>query len=85
MVRYKKRARRLIGPIHQWIEGEIRNDERINILNDAFDYFVEELKKGESVLNAKINTQRKYDVSIEFDTVFSKDPFEQSTLVIKVG
>ena len=82
---YESRSPRLIGSTHQWIKGMIKNDERKSINNEAFDYFLEELQRGENILNAKRNAQKKFDVQIEFDTVIPENLFAKSTLVIKVG
>lgn len=82
---YKRRAPRLIGKKKQWIQGYIKKDKRESSYNEAFDFFLEELQKGENLLNAKGKAQRKYGVQIEFDTVLPRAPSEKSTLVIKVG
>ena len=82
---YEMRAPRLIYGVKQWIRGKIRNDDRKNIYNAAFNEFVELLENGENLLNAKRNIQGKYDVPIEYDSNFPKDIYEKSTLIVQVG
>lgn len=82
---YETRAPRLIPGINQWILGKIKNDYNRIIYNEAFNEFVELLEKGENFLNAKITIQRKYEVSIEYDTIFPTNIYKKSTLEIRVG
>ncbi len=82
---YEKRARRLIANNSQWIQGEIKNDANKDTYNKAFDEFVEKLQCGENLLNAKRDIQKKYGIQIEFDTIFTSDIHEKSTLIVRVG
>ncbi len=84
MLNYELRASRIIRN-SQWIQGKIKIGENHSTCDEAFNFFIEELKKGENLLNAKRNAQKKYNVPIEYDTEIPIESFKKSTLVVKVG
>lgn len=82
---YAKQTPRIIPGIHQWIQGEVRNDSDKKIRIEAFNECMDKIREGENFLNAIRDIQRKYGMPITYDTVFPYDVHELSTLVIKVG
>lgn len=83
MLDYTKRVLTFVSGMR--IQGEIRNDETKSKNNKAFNEFVELLAKGENLLNAKRDVQKKFGIQIEYDTVFPENIHQKSTLVVKVG
>lgn len=81
---YIKEAKCLINPISQWIEGYIHK-EQYDKNKEAFDYFISNLQQGKSLYDAKKETQKKFQLEIEYDTIFPEDSLKKSTLAVMVG
>ena len=82
---YAKMPREIIPGIRQWIQGEIRNDGQRSERTKAFNELLDNIWKGENLINAIRDIQRKYKMPITYDTIFPDDTNDMSTLVIKVG
>lgn len=82
---YVKMPRKIVPGIHQWIQGEIRNDEQKSIRTKAFNELLDSIWGGKNLINAIRDIQDEYEMPITYDTILPNDTNDMSTLVIKVG
>lgn len=56
-----------IGEYQYWIEAKIKKGEDEELRNKAFNFFIEEIKRGVKFEKAKKRVWNKYRVKIDYD------------------